>query len=72
VKTLVVPTGLVGELSLSLQLDDGESPMMLLPELKELLYPASDDTNGPFASFLDARRNAGHPVVIPLPYLVRR
>jgi len=34
VKILVVPTGLVGELSLFLQLDDGESPMMLLPELK--------------------------------------
>ena len=72
VKILVVPTGLVGELSLSLQLDNGESPMMLLPELKELFYPASDDTNDPFASFLDARRNAGHPVVVPPPYLVWR
>jgi hypothetical protein len=64
VKTLGVSKGLTGELSRSLRFDDGESPMELLPELKELAYDASDNIgdSDAFAAFLDARQNAGHPV----------
>jgi len=37
---------LLGELYRSLRSEDGESPVMeLLPELKELSYPASDDNS---------------------------
>ena len=64
VKTLSVAEELIGQLSRSLQSNDGEAPMELLPELKMLSYPASDDTNGAFAAFIDARQNAGHPVAV--------
>ena len=66
VKTLSVPEDLIWELSFSLQSDDGESPMELLPELKELSYPASDDSDvgDAFAAFADARHNAGHPFAL--------
>jgi hypothetical protein len=64
VTTLTVPANLIGQLSRSLQSNDGEAPMVLLPELKVLSYPASDDTNDAFAAFIDARQNAGHPVAV--------
>jgi len=62
VKTLGVSKGLTGELSRSLQFDDGEPPMEFLPELKELECDASDNIGDGFAAFLGARQNAGHPV----------
>ncbi len=64
VKTLTVPENLIGQLSRSLQSNDGEAPMVLLPKLKVLSYPASDDTNDAFAAFIDTRQNAGHPVAV--------
>jgi len=64
VKTLTVPENLIGQLSRSLQSNDGEAPVVLLPELKVLSYPASDDTNDAFAAFIDTRQNAGHPVAV--------
>jgi hypothetical protein len=68
VKTLSVPDGLIGELSRSLQLDDGESPTELLPELKELSFPASSESNpdadDAFTAFAQARQNAGHSFVL--------
>ncbi len=69
VKTLRVDIGLVGQLSRALQVDDGlgEAPMELLPELKELEYSDRRATKKAFKAFIDARRNAGHPV-----FLVRR
>jgi hypothetical protein len=62
VKTLRVDDGLVEKLARSLQLDDGELPLELLPELQELAYSGSGDTSDAFASFIDARQNAGRPV----------
>jgi hypothetical protein len=66
VKTLSVPKELIGELSRSLQSKDGESPMELLPKLKELSYPASDGSvaGDAFTRFADDRQNAGHPFAL--------
>jgi hypothetical protein len=64
VKTLRVDDGLVTELSRSLRLDAGELPLELLPKLQELTYLGSGDTGSTFASFLNARQNAGRPVTL--------
>jgi hypothetical protein len=64
VKTLRVEKGLVKDLSRCLQLEDGEFPFELLPELQELSYFGTRDTGGAFTSFIDARRNAGRPVTL--------
>jgi hypothetical protein len=53
----------VGQLSRSLQLE-GESPLELLPELKELSYSAFDDDGDAFMGFVEARRNVGRPVTL--------
>ena len=63
-KTLRVPNSLVGELSCCLRPDDTEPPMELLPELKVLVYTATNDHSGAFASFIGARKDAGHPVAL--------
>ena len=62
VKTLRIEDGLVNELSRCLRLEDGEHPLELLPELQELIHSGSGNTNNTFASFIDARQNAGRPV----------
>ena len=64
VKTLRIGDGLVGELSRCLRLEDGEHPLERLPELRELTWhhSRSGDANNAFASFIDARQNAGRPV----------
>jgi hypothetical protein len=64
VKTLLIDYGLVEELSRCLRLEDGESPLELLPELQELTYSGSGGTRDAFTSFIDARRNAGRPVTL--------
>ena len=64
VKTLRVDDGLVKELTRTLRLDDGKHPLELLPELQELTYPGSGDTDDTFASFIDSRQNAGRPVTL--------
>ncbi len=63
-KKLLVRDDLVTELSHSLQIDDGESAMELLPELKGLSYYASGEGGNAFISFIDAHRNVGHPVTL--------
>ncbi|KAF8468600.1 hypothetical protein DFH94DRAFT_816366 [Russula ochroleuca] len=63
-KTLRIDDGLVGELSRCLQLEDGELPLELLPELEELTCSGSGDTGDGFTSFIDARQNAGRPVTL--------
>jgi hypothetical protein len=64
-RTLRLPNRVLAELSCSLQVRDGESPVDLLPELKELQYDASeDDPVDAFAAFIDARENAGCPVTL--------
>lgn len=62
VKNLHVNHGLVQEFSYYLQLNDGELPPELLPELQELTCPWSSYASDVFTSFIDARQNAGHPV----------
>ena len=64
VKTLLIESGLVEELSRCLQSEDGEPPLELLPELQELTYVGSGDTGGGFTSFINARQNAGRPVTL--------
>ena len=64
VKTLHVPNCLVKDLSRSLQLGEGESPMELLSELKELEYTTTDDISDEFAAFIHSRQNAGRPVTL--------
>ena len=64
VKTLLVPSGLVGDLSSSLPSDDGESPLELLPRLKELRYSTRCDDSHAFSKFINDRQNAGSPVTL--------
>jgi hypothetical protein len=63
VKTLRVRIGLVDKLARCLQSDDGESPIELLPELKELSCSPLRGINA-FTSFIDARCIAGRPVTL--------
>ena len=64
VKTLHVEGGLVEEISRCLRLEDGELPLELLPELRQLRYPGIGDAGDPFTSFIDARQNADRPVTL--------
>ncbi|KAH9996382.1 hypothetical protein BJV74DRAFT_910788 [Russula compacta] len=61
-KRLEVPGDLIRALSCSLEAEDGESPMELLPELEELSYSGSHDGGDAFTKFIVSRQNAGHPV----------
>ena len=64
VKTLRIDDGLVDDLPRCLQLDDGELPLEVLPELQELTYSGSGNIGDGFASFVDARQNAGRPITL--------
>jgi hypothetical protein len=64
VKTLRIAEGLVKELSRCLELDDGELPLELLPELQELTYVGSGNTGDKFTSFIDARQDAGRSITL--------
>jgi len=61
VKTLRVHSGLVGDISRSLQLE-GEPPLELLPELKVLECPATSAAAAALNAFIDAREVTGRPV----------
>jgi hypothetical protein len=65
-KTLLIGNGLVEQLSRCLELEDGELPLELLPELQELTYSRSGDTGDAFTSFINARQKAGRPVTLVL------
>ena len=67
VKALHVHDGLIGDLSRCLRLEGGEDPSELLPELQELVFPMRGYSTGEsdaFASFINARQNAGRPVTL--------
>ena len=64
VKTIRIQRGLVEDISRCLELEDGEPPLELLPELNELEYFGSDDTGDAFSSFINVRRDAGRPVTL--------
>jgi hypothetical protein len=66
VKTVRINNGLVEQLSRCLELEDGELPLELLPELQELTYSGSGNTGDAFTSFINARQNAGRPVTLVL------
>jgi hypothetical protein len=63
VKTLCVLGNIDREDSGFLKLDDGESPMVLFPELNELSIPARA-VGDVITSFIDARRNTDRPVTL--------
>ena len=56
-KTLYIGDGLVEQLSRCLELEDGELPLELLPELQELTYSAGD-------AFIDTRQNADRAITL--------
>jgi hypothetical protein len=60
-KTLCVHDGLIGELSDSLQSDE-EPPLELLPELKEIRFPAGSRGDEAFAPFGQERQVVGRPI----------
>ena len=64
VKTLYIDTGLVEELSRCLQPDEGELPLGLLPELRELTYSGSGNTGNAFTSYINARQDAGRLITL--------
>ena len=65
VKTLLIAEQLVENVSRCLQLDDGEVPLELLPDLQEITYSGSGNQTGDeFTSFIDARQNAGRPITL--------
>jgi hypothetical protein len=61
-KTVRVPNKLIGKLAPSLQTEDGEPPLELLPNLKVIESSGGDEARDAFTPFLDERRVAGHPV----------
>ena len=63
-KTLRIAEGLVEELSRCLELDGGELPLDLLPELQELTYFGSGITGDAFTSFIDARQDVARPITL--------
>ena len=63
VKALHIPGNLISHLSHSLQLENEESPLELLPELLELMY-YKEGTSDTFTPFINARQIAGRPVVL--------
>jgi hypothetical protein len=69
VRTLLVDDKTTGEVSRSLVLDDGGSPMDRLPDLKELSYFACDDVGGAFTAFSDARQKSGRPAILIRPWV---
>ena len=61
VKTLWIDNGLVEQLTRCLELEDGELPLELLPELHELTYSG---TGGAFNSFVETRQNADRAITL--------
>jgi hypothetical protein len=68
VKTLRIHRGLVEDIFRCLQLEDGEHPLELLPELQEIAFYGSGNIGDALlvTSFIDARQNAGRPVTLAL------
>jgi len=64
VKTLCVSNDFLTQFSRALQVGDGGSPIELLPEMKQLEYNAKSVAGDTFDSFINARKNAGHPITV--------
>jgi hypothetical protein len=65
-KTIHVKNALVSRIARSLQSEDGEPPLELLPNLEEIGYSGGSDARDAFVIFLNERRVAGHPVSLRL------
>jgi hypothetical protein len=63
-KTLRIDNCFIEGISRCLQLDDGEHPLELLPELQELTYFRTRDIDSTFTSFVYARRNTGRSITL--------
>ena len=61
VKTLWIDNGLVEQLTRCLELEDGELPLELLPELQKLTYSGTGDA---FNSFIETRQNADRAITL--------
>jgi hypothetical protein len=66
VKTIHVKDGLINQIFRTLQSDDGEPPLELLPNLEEIGYSGGGDGRDTFTRFLDERQVSGHPVSLQL------
>jgi hypothetical protein len=64
VEVLHVAGGLIGQVSRSLQSEDGEPPPQLLPELTKLIYYKEGDPSDAFDSFVESREIAGSPITL--------
>jgi uncharacterized protein Yka (UPF0111/DUF47 family) len=63
-KTLRSQDGLVNKLSRSLESDDREEPLDLLPNLQELEYSGGDMDRDALTTLINERQAAGHPVIL--------
>ena len=63
VKVLHMDNGLIRILPSSLQPEDGEPPLGLLPQLEELIY-VNESASDAFTSFIQSRQMLGHPVTL--------
>jgi hypothetical protein len=61
-KTLYLQGDLVGTISRSLQSDDEEPPLELLPNLEEVEHSGASDARHLFTAFLNERQAKGRPV----------
>jgi hypothetical protein len=66
VQTLHVEDELVSNISRSLQSDDDELSLELLPNLKELGYSGGSNARDAFTPFINERQAAGHPVSLTM------
>ncbi|KAI0247382.1 ankyrin repeat-containing domain protein [Lactifluus subvellereus] len=64
IKALHIENELVGQLSHSLQSDDGETPLELLPNLEELTYSGGSNAEGVFTPLINERQAARRPLVL--------
>jgi hypothetical protein len=66
VRTIHVKDDLTSKIFPSLQSDDGEPPLELLPKLEEIGYFGGEDAWDALAKFLNQRQVSGHPVSLRL------
>jgi F-box-like len=65
-KAIHVQDDLISEIIRSLQSDDGEPPLELIPNLEEVGISGESDARNAFTTFLNERQVAGHPVSLRL------
>jgi hypothetical protein len=69
-KILFVRDRLATEISRSLQSDDGQLPLGVLPNLQKLRYFGGSDARDADAPFIDERQVVGHPVKLTKDYFL--